>query len=171
MTTSRTNPAARTFRRASIALLMAFGFATTSLAAPPAAQAGGYTFTIAGETVAAPSWPAKVAVWTALAQRGDAYRWGGSGPSSFDCSGLIQYVGNRVGVSLPHSSRMQSQRGVPVSKSNLRPGDLVFFYSPVSHVGMYIGNGRIVHAPNRNSVVHVALLKHQPSYSHARRVF
>jgi cell wall-associated NlpC family hydrolase len=171
MTTSRSTLPAFSFRRATIALLMAFGVSLTTLVSPQPAQAAPHTFTIAGKTVSAPSWPAKVAVWTALAQRGDPYRWGGGGPSSFDCSGLTQFAAKRVGVNLPHSSRLQSKRGVPVAKSNLRPGDLVFFYSPVSHVGMYIGNGRMVHAPNRGSVVHVTLLKYMPQYAGARRVF
>jgi cell wall-associated NlpC family hydrolase len=171
MTTSRSTLPAFSFRRATIALLMAFGVSLTTLVSPQPAEAAGHTFTIAGKTVTAPSWPAKVAVWTALAQRGDPYRWGGAGPSSFDCSGLTQYVAKRVGTNLPHSSRMQSTTGRWISRSNLAPGDLVFFYSPVSHVAMYIGNGRIVHAPSSGSVVRVDLLAHMPQYMGARRVF
>jgi cell wall-associated NlpC family hydrolase len=136
----------------------------------PAAQAAPHTYSLAGQTISAPNYQAKVAVWAALAQRGKPYVWGGDGPRSYDCSGLVQYAMRRVGVSLPHSSRMQSQMGRPVSKGNLRPGDLVFFYRPVSHVAMYVGAGRIVHAPTRGSVVHVTLLKYMPGYAGARRM-
>ena len=66
------------------------------------------------------------------------------------------YAYAAAGINLPHSSRMQSQMGTPVSRSELQPGDLVFFYSPVSHVGMYIGNGQMVHAPTFGDVVKVA---------------
>jgi peptidoglycan DL-endopeptidase CwlO len=89
---------------------------------------------------------AGLAVQTALNQLGDPYVWGADGPDSFDCSGLMMYAWGKAGVSLSHSSKAQASEGRRVSKSQLRPGDLVFYYSPISHVGMYIGNGRIVHA-------------------------
>jgi cell wall-associated NlpC family hydrolase len=171
MTTSRSTLPAFSFRRASIALLMAFGLSLSTLVSPQPAAADGLTLNIGGKTFNAPNRAAKVAVVTALGQRGDPYRWGGAGPSSFDCSGLTQYAAKRAGVALPHSSRMQSTIGRPVSRSNLRAGDLVFFYRPVSHVAIYIGNGRIVHAPNRGSNVKAALLKHMPQYAGARRIF
>ena len=114
-----------------------------------------------GETTTPPvtdspvSGRAGVAVETALAQVGDPYVYGAAGPDSFDCSGLTMYAWAAAGVSLPHSSSIQSGMGVPVSMSDLAPGDLVFYYSPVSHVGMYIGNGQIVHAPNPSTSVEV----------------
>jgi cell wall-associated NlpC family hydrolase len=83
---------------------------------------------------------------TALAQLGAPDVWGAGGPDAFDCSGLTQYAYAAAGVTLPHSSRGQSTMGTAVSRADLQPGDLVFFYSPVSHVGMYIGNGKMVHA-------------------------
>ncbi|WP_405057774.1 NlpC/P60 family protein [Kribbella sp. NBC_01505] len=86
------------------------------------------------------------AVQVAMAQMGDPYVWGDAGPNSFDCSGLMLYAWGKAGVSLSHSSKAQTNEGRRVAKSQLMPGDLVFYYSPVSHVGMYIGNGRIVHA-------------------------
>ncbi|MET7284035.1 NlpC/P60 family protein [Kribbella sp. NPDC005582] len=86
------------------------------------------------------------AVQVALAQMGDPYIWGDAGPNSFDCSGLMMYAWGKAGVSLSHSSKAQASEGRRVSKSQLMPGDLVFYYSPISHVAMYIGNGRIVHA-------------------------
>ena len=89
---------------------------------------------------------AGIAVQAALAQLGDAYVWGADGPDSFDCSGLMMYAWGKAGVSLSHSSKAQASEGRRVSKSQLQPGDLVFYYSPISHVAMYIGNGRIVHA-------------------------
>ncbi|GAA1682706.1 C40 family peptidase [Kribbella yunnanensis] len=89
---------------------------------------------------------AGVAVQVAMNQMGDPYVWGEDGPSSFDCSGLMLYAWGKAGVSLSHSSKAQASEGRRVSKSQLMPGDLVFYYSPISHVGMYIGNGRIVHA-------------------------
>ena len=89
---------------------------------------------------------AAAAVSYAMAQLGDPYVWGADGPSSFDCSGLTMAAWSRAGVSLSHSSKAQINEGRRVSKSQLQPGDLVFFYSPISHVGMYIGNGRMVHA-------------------------
>jgi cell wall-associated NlpC family hydrolase len=89
---------------------------------------------------------AGAAVQYALTQLGDAYVWGADGPNSFDCSGLTMKAWAQAGVSLSHSAAAQSGEGRPVSKSQLQPGDLVFYYSPISHVAMYIGNGQIVHA-------------------------
>jgi cell wall-associated NlpC family hydrolase len=98
----------------------------------------------------------QAAIDRALAQRGKPYVWAAGGPGSFDCSGLVQYAFTAAGVSLPHSSRMQSSRGTPVSRAEARPGDLVAFYSPVSHIGIYLGNGQMVHAPTSGDVVKVA---------------
>jgi peptidoglycan DL-endopeptidase CwlO len=111
---------------------------------------------------------AKAAVAYALAQVGDAYVWGAAGPNAFDCSGLTMASWAQAGVGLPHSSSAQRGYGVPVSSDNLQPGDLVFYYSPVSHVGMYIGNGMIVHAANPGEGVRVAPLFSMP-YSGAVR--
>ena len=91
---------------------------------------------------------AGAAVSYGLAQVGDAYVYGAAGPSAYDCSGLTMAAWGTAGVSLPHSSSAQMGYGTPVSISALQPGDLVFYYSPVSHVAMYIGNGMIVHAAN-----------------------
>ncbi|MQA33619.1 C40 family peptidase [Modestobacter roseus] len=117
----------------------------------------------------APTAAAGEAVQTALAQVGDMYLPGGSGPDRFDCSGLTQYAYAAAGISLPHSSRAQAQLGVPVSRSELQPGDLVFFYSPISHVGMYIGNGQMVHASVTGKPVAVTSVD-QGGYVGARRV-
>jgi len=102
-----------------------------------------------------PPGAAGAAIETALAQVGDRYNHGGSGPDVFDCSGLTSYAYAAAGVALPHSSRAQSQMGTQVSRSELQAGDLVFFYSPISHVGLYIGNGMMVHARTYGSPVAV----------------
>jgi cell wall-associated NlpC family hydrolase len=96
---------------------------------------------------------AGLAVQYALNQLGDSYVWGGAGPNSFDCSGLTMKAWAQAGVSLSHSAAAQSGEGRPVSKSQLQPGDLVFYYHPISHVAIYIGNGRIVHAANPSEPV------------------
>jgi len=87
----------------------------------------------------------------------------------FDCSGLTSFAYAAAGVSLPHSSRSQSQMGREVSRSELQPGDLVYFYSPVSHVGLYIGNGMMVHARTFGQPVAVTSVD-QGGYAGARRI-
>jgi cell wall-associated NlpC family hydrolase len=99
---------------------------------------------------------AAAAVQYALAQVGDAYVYGAAGPSAFDCSGLTMMAWAQAGVGLPHSSSAQFGSGAHVSSSDLQPGDLVFYYSPISHVAIYIGNGLIVHAANPGAGVLVA---------------
>jgi cell wall-associated NlpC family hydrolase len=123
----------------------------------------------AGSVVAA-SGAARAAGNTALAQVGDPYVWGASGPNAFDCSGLTQYAFAAAGISLPHSSSMQARMGTPVSRSQLQPGDLIFFYSPVSHVAMYIGNGQMVHASTAGQPVKVVSVGSMPGYNSARRL-
>jgi cell wall-associated NlpC family hydrolase len=140
------------------------------------AAAGGPTAAKAAKAaapVAAPSAPgsaAAKAVSVAMAQRGKPYVWAAAGPGSFDCSGLVEYAYAAAGVSLPHSSLAQSQMGTPVSRDALQPGDLVFFYSPVSHVGIYIGGGNMVHAPTSGDVVKISPISVIGSYAGARRV-
>lgn len=82
----------------------------------------------------------------AQSKLGDPYVWAASGPDAFDCSGLTLHALRRAGVDLPHSSSRQSQMGTAVSRSALQPGDLIFWYSPVKHVSIYIGNGQMIHA-------------------------
>ncbi|MEV7428766.1 MULTISPECIES: NlpC/P60 family protein [unclassified Nocardioides] len=105
---------------------------------------------------------AGAAVAYAMSQVGDAYVYGAAGPSAFDCSGLTMMAWNAAGVSLPHSSSAQYSSGPQVAESDLQPGDLVFYYSPISHVGMYIGGGMIVHAANPGSGVTTAPLHSMP---------
>jgi cell wall-associated NlpC family hydrolase len=170
MTTTRTTPARLSLRRAAIAIAMAFGVTLTALPAAGTAQAESLSYVVYGKTVTAPSLPAKRVVYSALAQRGDPYRWGAAGPNAFDCSGLTQYAYRAAGRTLPHSSRTQSTMGRPVAKSALRPGDLIFFYSPVSHVGVYIGNGRMVHASTYGKPVKLVELRYMTGYNTARRI-
>ena len=102
------------------------------------------------------------AVRTAYAQLGDPYAWGAAGPGSFDCSGLTMYSWGAAGVSLPHSSSAQYGVVRHVAISELQPGDLVFYYSPISHVGIYIGGGRIIDAPYPGLSVHISGLYSMP---------
>jgi peptidoglycan DL-endopeptidase CwlO len=111
---------------------------------------------------------AAAAVRFAMAQVGKAYVYGAAGPNAYDCSGLTMRAWGAAGVGLPHSSSAQQGSGTRVSESELRPGDLVFYYSPVSHVGMYIGNGLIVNALNPGAGVRVSGLHSMP-YSGAVR--
>ena len=108
----------------------------------------------------------------AKAQMGKPYRWGATGPSSFDCSGLMQYAfKNGAGVSLPRVSRDQATVGKKVSKAELQPGDLVFFAKGgrIHHVGMYLGNDQYIHAPQTGDVVKISKLSSRTLYT-ARRV-
>ena len=133
----------------------------TAVAAEPAAAP-------AAAQAPAPS-AAQIAVDTARAQVGKAYQYGGNGPSSFDCSGLTSYAYRSAGIELPRRSADQANVGVPVASKDLRPGDLVFYYSPISHVGIYVGDGVIVHAATESTGVeyHSILME---GYNTARRI-
>ena len=109
-----------------------------------------------------------VAAKTACRQIGKPYEWAAAGPDTFDCSGLTQYAWDSAGVQLTHYTGAQWTEGAAVSRANLRTGDLVFFYSDHHHMGMYVGNGLIVHAPHTGDVVRMAELANMP-YSGARR--
>jgi cell wall-associated NlpC family hydrolase len=104
----------------------------------------------------------------AKAQLGEPYVRNAAGPSSWDCSGLTMRAWGSVGVSLPHSSGQQYSRGRPVARSDLQLGDLVFFYSDISHVGLYAGNGRVIHAPRPGKSVEYIKISYMP-YAGARR--
>jgi len=123
---------------------------------------GGRTF-CNGQAVNAPSGAAKTAITFACAQLGDPYYWAADGPGQWDCSGLTMKAYAAAGVMLPHSSKLQAGYGTSVSSSNLLAGDLVFFNSPISHVGIYLGDGKMVHAPHSGSVVQVADMYKSPS--------
>ncbi len=121
---------------------------------------------LAGDTAAPTDIPASgraaAAIKYAMAQVGDAYVWGAAGPDAFDCSGFTMMAWAQAGVGLPHSSGAQAGSGTSVPASALQPGDLVFYYSPISHVGIYIGSGMIVHAANPGAGVRVSPLNSMP---------
>jgi cell wall-associated NlpC family hydrolase len=95
------------------------------------------------------------ALRAALTQRGKPYVWGAAGPDSYDCSGLVLWAFAQEGISLPHYTGDQWNSGMHVSRADLEPGDLVFFFADISHVGLYIGNGLMVDAPSTGQVVQV----------------
>lgn len=103
---------------------------------------------------------AEIAVATAMAQIGDPYVWAAEGPDAFDCSGLTLYAWAKAGVALPHNSTRQYATLPSVSRDELRPGDLVFSgHGSISHVGMYIGNGQMVHASQTGQPVKVSPIR------------
>jgi cell wall-associated NlpC family hydrolase len=175
MTTTRTSTITRrSFRGAALALFTGAGIALAPLTA--SADVGGPApgasapAAVAAAPVAAPNHAAQVAVDTALAQQGKPYVRGGTGPGGYDCSGLTWSAYQAAGVTLPRTSHAQSTAGVPVAKAGLQPGDLIFFYSPVGHVGMYIGNGQMVHSSTYSQPVSVVPVDSMSGYNTARRV-
>ena len=98
---------------------------------------------------------AAIAVRAAYTRLGMPYVWGAGGPTAFDCSGLTSWAWAQAGVYLPHSSAAQFNSGPRVAQSALQPGDLVFFYSPIHHVGIYVGGGNMIDAPHTGTVVAV----------------
>ncbi|MEU1160045.1 NlpC/P60 family protein [Streptomyces sp. NPDC005921] len=120
-------------------------------------------------SVAAPDSRAAAAVSYAYAKLGSPYVWGATGPDAFDCSGLAQAAYRSAGVSIPRTTYAQINAGRRVSRSELQPGDLVFFYSGISHVGIYIGNGQMIHAPNPSAPVRIAPIDEMP-FAGATRV-
>jgi peptidoglycan DL-endopeptidase CwlO len=98
---------------------------------------------------------ARTALQTAYSLIGRPYRYGAGGPGSFDCSGFTSFVWRAAGVSLPHSSRAQYAATKRVARSDLQPGDLVFFGHPIHHVGMYVGNGNMINSPQTGETVGV----------------
>ncbi|MEW1914008.1 NlpC/P60 family protein [Kitasatospora sp. NPDC085895] len=105
---------------------------------------------------------AAAAVQFAYAQLGKPYVWGATGPGSYDCSGLTGAAWRAAGVSLPRVSQDQWNAGQHVSKANLQPGDLVFFYSDLHHVGIYIGGGKMIHAPRTGKNVEILPIEYMP---------
>ena len=117
--------------------------------------------------------PSRGAATTALAAAqskiGARYVWGAEGPNAFDFSGLVQWAFKQAGVNLPRTSRAQATVGTPVAKSDLRPGDLVFFYRPIRHVGIYMGDGKVLNASSKKTGVKVSDLKRM-KFTTARRI-
>lgn len=149
------------------AQLLAAQNATTQAAAQSAAPAAAAAAFGSG---ASGSDRAQAAVDWARTQVGKPYVFGSSGPNGYDCSGLTSAAYLQVGISLPHSSQAQFRVGTPVDKSDLRPGDLLFFYGGITHVGLYAGNGVMVHSAPSGRGVFFSNLATYPSYQGARRV-
>jgi len=124
------------------------------------------------DTVVAPPPTHGNVVSYAMSQLNTPYVWGGAAPGGFDCSGLVMWAYAQVGVTLPHSSYSQYGYGVPVSRDQLAPGDLVFF-DQLGHVGIYIGGGQFIHAPHTGDVVKISSLDedwYAQNYVGARRI-
>lgn len=105
------------------------------------------------------------AVQAALTRLGDPYVWGGSGPGAFDCSGLVMWSFQQAGIFLPHSSQALSAGGQAVSMDQMQPGDVITYYSDASHVGIYVGDGMMVHASTYGVPVAVAPVNNAPIYN------
>ncbi|MFI8880565.1 C40 family peptidase [Streptomyces sp. NPDC055243] len=124
---------------------------------------------ISGTPAKAPNARASAAVSYAHKALGSPYVWGATGPNAFDCSGLTQAAYRSAGVDLPRTTYAQIAAGERVPRSQLQPGDLVFFYQGISHVGLYVGNGQMIHAPNPSAPVRLAPISQMP-FAGATRV-
>ncbi|MBU3146790.1 C40 family peptidase [Clostridium sp. CF012] len=101
---------------------------------------------------------------------GIPYKSGGTTTSGFDCSGFTMHVYNHFKISLPRTAKSQTSKGEVVSKDNLRIGDLVFFGAVISHVGIYVGDGKFIHSPKPGSSIKTMELKYMPNFNTARRI-
>jgi cell wall-associated NlpC family hydrolase len=144
---------------------------TTQAPPPPTTTAPGAPAPAPAPAPTGPAGPGHPEAATiALRYLGVPYVWGGASPSGFDCSGLVMYVYAQIGISLPHFAAAQFAEGTPVARSDLQPGDLVFF-DGLNHVGIYIGDGQFVHAPETGDVVKItALSDFGNAYVGARRL-
>lgn len=115
-----------------------------------------------------PPGAASEAVRFAYAQLGKPYRWGAAGPDGYDCSGLTSAAWRAAGVALPHNARAQYGAVARIGRDQLRPGDLVFYYSDIHHVGLYVGDGRIIHAPQHGERIRFDRFDFQPIHGYGR---
>jgi cell wall-associated NlpC family hydrolase len=118
--------------------------------------------TLTGPSVIAGSGVGVQAAKAAAEMLGKPYRYGAEGPNSFDCSGLTSWAFQKVGITLPRASSQQARVGTPVSRDQLQPGDLLFFYQPVSHVGIYVGDNMMINAPQTGDVVKYSDISRRP---------
>ncbi|MGW0568739.1 NlpC/P60 family protein [Streptomyces tauricus] len=132
-----------------------------------AAGSGTGTGSVPGSDSASSTKAAKALAF-ARAQIGKPYVWGASGPGSYDCSGLTQAAWKAAGVTLPRTTWDQVETGTTVSVDNAQPGDLVFFYDDISHVGIYIGEGMMIHAPKPGAYVREESIYYMPIHSVVR---
>jgi cell wall-associated NlpC family hydrolase len=112
--------------------------------------------------------PAGKAVAFAFRQLGKPYLWGADGPNAYDCSGLTSAAWASAGVGLPHNARRQYGSMAHISRTDLRPGDLIFYYGGVSHVAMYIGDGKMIHAPEYGERIRIDSVDFQPVHGYGR---
>lgn len=128
----------------------------TSCSSPPRAPDGAAAFPVPPRGIAQPADPVRSqVVFTAMQMVGVPYRWGGSTPQGFDCSGLVQYAYSNAGLRLPRTASDQMDASAPVPLENAQAGDLLFFRDGgrTSHVAIYLGDGRFVHAPSTGNQV------------------
>ncbi|WP_370625099.1 NlpC/P60 family protein [Corynebacterium sp. TAE3-ERU12] len=109
------------------------------------------------------------AVDAAMTKVGAPYEWGATGPGSFDCSGLMYWAYSQIGISIPRTSQAQLSGGTPVSRSELQPGDIIGYYPGITHVGMYVGNGQVIHASDYGIPVQVVGIDQAGPYQGAVR--
>ena len=148
-------PVRARLRAAAVTLAVTGGLLATSAAVTaPSASASIVSYY---SNAPAGSWNYKVnqVIYQAQHQLGKPYRYGAAGPSAFDCSGLVMWAFAQEGIALPHYTGAQWNMGMHVARADLEPGDLVFFGADISHVGIYIGDGLMVDAPNSGAVVRV----------------
>jgi len=132
---------------------------------PEAAPSNGIAALAAVPSPSAGSNAGAIAVQAALTRIGSPYSWGAGGPSAFDCSGLVQWSFQQAGVFLPHSSYALAAGGQPVSMDQMQPGDVIAYYSDASHVGMYVGDGMMVHASTFGIPVAVVPVNNAPIFN------
>ncbi|MBV9315449.1 MAG: C40 family peptidase [Pseudonocardia sp.] len=147
----------------SVDMTRAAELAQASAASVPAPAAQDALLALPGSAVRV------AALAAAMSKRGTPYVWGAAGPSAFDCSGLVQWAYRQVGIPLPRVAEAQSLVGTPVSRDQLRPGDLVFFYTPVSHVGIYVGDNKVLNASEPGQPVKISSMAYTP-FHNARRI-
>ncbi len=135
------------------------------LAAPPEGIPPGDVAPPEAVPAAPGSGGAAVAIQAALTRVGSPYSWGAEGPGAFDCSGLVKWAFQQAGIELPHSSYAQAAGGQAVSTDQMQPGDVVSYYSDASHVGIYIGDGMMVHASTFGKPVVVAPVNNAPIHN------
>ncbi|MET7516749.1 NlpC/P60 family protein [Streptomyces sp. NPDC005480] len=134
----------------------------------PDTGTGSGTGTSSGSTSSGYATKAAKVIAFAEAQMGKPYVWGATGPDSYDCSGLTQAAWKAAGISLPRTTWDQVKVGTTVTTADAQPGDLVFFYDDISHVGIYIGDGKMIHAPKPGANVRVESIYYMPIHSVVR---
>jgi cell wall-associated NlpC family hydrolase len=163
-----TSDSARTGIRAAVtAAIMAAAMAAT--AGPALASTTASVTTAVSSASVTGSSLGAAALRDALTQQGKPYVGGAAGPNAYDCSGLVQWAFKQAGHVLPRTAAMQSAVGTPVARGQLQPGDLVFFYTPVSHVGIYLGGGKILNASTTGQPVKISSMAGMP-FHNARRI-